>query len=161
MSVYVSQWRTGFKVSIKYAIVMSHFQKTWLRAWPLCLSPVMGFDTSHVPFMCLTPPAAWPATGHGLREQRLQQLRLRRRHELIPRQHDHQWPAPEWSPDGTPKPRGRQNERSETIRQEVVASVCVVKFCSGSPGLVYLVLSWAGVPCKRGHIIPMTSLINL
>lgn len=63
--------------------------------------------------------AAWPATGNGLRQQRLQQLQLWRHHELLPSQHVHQWPAPpgERSPDGTQKPRGRQNERSVLKKQ--------------------------------------------
>lgn len=70
-------------------------------------------DTSCPSFV--PTPAAWPATGNGLHEQRLQQLQFWRHHELLLSQHDHQRPAPpgERSPDGTQRPRGRQNERSD------------------------------------------------
>lgn len=64
-------------------------------------------------------PAARPAPGNGLREQRLQQLRLRRPRQLLLGQHEHPRAAPpgERRPGGTQEPRRRQNERSEPRRR--------------------------------------------
>lgn len=124
VSVYISWWRTGFctpedKVSMKYAIVVFDpwNQVLFLVGRSVCES--LSCDWRVLDWLCpCWTFAAWPAPGNGLHEQRLQQLQLWRRHELLLRQHDHQRPAPpgERRPVGTQKPRRRQNERSDMRR---------------------------------------------
>lgn len=116
VSVYIWRWWTSSASSLPLVPPARPLRSSKLPCtWSLWLIRREAHSGLFSWLSAISSFAAWPVTGNGVHEQRLEQLRFWRHRQCLLNEHDHQWPA-------SPGERS-QNERSAISSRQWHAQV--------------------------------------